>query len=494
MHGVPNKSEHSRVGEKGNMSQFGPEFRVGIFALLGLAATIFSVTVVSPEMFDTEGRVVYHTVLKDASGILPKTQVKTNGVNVGTVQGIELDNNATKVWLEVRDDVKIPVGSKIEVRTVGFLGDKFIEIKRTDDVSKGLIDEKGLIPRDDEATDLNEVIAVVGSIAKDVKKVTENLANVLGDEKGQQSIQAIVDNIEDVTREAKAILEENRGDVRSIVDNIRTFSYSLNEVLNDANKDRLDRILANFDTSMVDVKGATKNINLISEKIEKGEGTIGRLVNDDEAIEELEGAIKDIRKVLAPVNNLKVEVDYHGEYRRDESTQNYFNLNFHTRPGSYYVLGFTDAGEAVLQSTTKTTTDADGNPEEYKTFKEKDEIRFNVQIAKRWHNVGVRFGLFESTGGIAGDLYGGADKYRLTFEVFEFADADDDVRSFAHLKAYASALFYNHIYALAGIDDPTRKDTAGRTDTKVNYFVGAGVKFNDDDLRALFGLAAVASP
>ena len=46
----------------------------------------------------------------------------------------------------------------------------------------------------------------------------------------------------------------------------------MKDVMSEENKEQ-DRILANFDTSMTDVKGP-KNINLIAEKVEKGEGTL----------------------------------------------------------------------------------------------------------------------------------------------------------------------------------------------------------------------------
>lgn len=472
------------------MSNMGSEFRVGVFSLLGMAASAFAVFVISPDLFDSQERYEFFTILKDASGILPKTHVKTNGVNVGRVKSVSLEKNATRVLMEINSGVEVPVGSKIEIRTVGFLGDKFIEIVRTDDMSKGLIKPSEEIPRATDTTDLNEVIDIVGSIAKDIKKVTENLAKVLGDKKGQTSIQNIVDNIEDLTREAKEILQENRDDVRSLVANIESFSGSLNEVLDEENKGKLDRILANFDVTMEDVKGASKNINLISEKIERGDGTIGRLINEDETLDELEGAIKDIRKALSPVNRLQVEVDYHGELRRDNSSQNYFNLNFHTRPGSYYVLGFTDVSE--LSRDTATETLPDGTVRE--RIKEKQAIRFNAQIARRWHWAAIRFGLFESSGGLGGDFYAFEDRIRFTLEAFDFAGEDTEFRTFAHVKAYVSALFYNHIYAIVGIDDPTRKDLlTDKVDKELNYFFGAGVSFNDDDLRALFGLAAVAT-
>ena len=55
-------------------------------------------------------------------------------------------------------------------------------------------------------------------------------------------------------------------------------------------------------------------------------------------------------------------------------------------------------------------------------------------------------------------------------------------------------LFYNHIYAMAGVDDPTRTDPeTGKSEKDKNVFFGGGVTFTDDDLKAIFGTAAMAS-
>ena len=479
------------------MANLGTEFRVGIFTILGLSAIIFAIFVISPDLFKRNDRVNYYTVLDDAAGILPKTHVKTNGVNVGQVASIELLTNATKVVLAVDKGVKIPKGSTIEIRTVGFLGDKFIEIKRTDEGE--LLESGALIPRSRDAADLNEVISVVGKIAKDIKKVTGSLAETLGDEEGQKTVAEIVANIRDFTRDARDILADNKTDVRKAIANIERFSRSLNDVLNQENKEKIDRILASFDDSMVEVKGATKNINLISEKVQKGEGTIGRLVNDDKTLDELEGAIKDLRDVMAPAAALRIAVDYHGELRRDQSTQNYFDLQFHTRPGSYYILGLTDKQKDEIDTTVEQldVPDTKGGKvtRSMTTRRERDSIRFNLQIARKWYWAGVRFGLFESTGGLASDFYLLKDRLRFSLEAFDFAEKGSTIRKVAHLKTYVSALFYEHIYAMVGLDDPTRLDPdTGRTNKKPNYFMGVGVNFTDQDIKSLFGLATLAKP
>src|SRR6478735_9909887 len=102
------------------MSRMGTEFKVGLFTLIGLSATALAVFFVSPELFDRKSKATYFTILKDASGILENTHVKTNGVNIGRVARIKLSETATEVEIEVLQDVPIPVGSQVAVRTVGF--------------------------------------------------------------------------------------------------------------------------------------------------------------------------------------------------------------------------------------------------------------------------------------------------------------------------------------------------------------------------------------
>lgn len=470
------------------------EFKVGLFSFFGIASTILAVFVLRPDMFSQKATRTYFTVLKDATGILEKTHVKTNGVTIGKVSSIELQEASTRVGLAIDESVKIPAGSQVVVRTVGFLGDKFLEIKRVKS-SEQLIEAEGFIPQASDASDIGEVIALVGSIAKDVKKVTANLSEVMGNQSGRESMGNILANLEQFTKDARGILEDNRKDVKELVVNLREFSQSVNDVLDEKNREKIERIIANFDSSMEDVRGATKNINLIAAKVEKGEGTLGRLVNDDDTLNEVEGALKDIRRVLSPVTKLEVKVDTNTLVRRDNTSQTYFNLMLKTRPDSYYLLGFTDFSDRVLDTTTETIDgdNSDGSVRSKETITEEKALRFNLQIAKRWGPVGARLGLFDSTGGFGGDLYLLRDRLRISVEAFDFADRDSEIRKGAHLRAYAHILFFNHIYAMLGVDDPTKLDENGDPQTKANYFFGAGLTFNDQDLKSLFGMAAIAT-
>ena len=107
-------------------------------------------------------------------------------------------------------------------------------------------------------------------------------------------------------------------------------------------------------------------------------------MNDADTLDEIEGAIKDLRKVLALVTKLEVAVDTHTYIRADNTGQTYFNLKFRTRPDSYYLLGFTDFSERTLDTTVE-TIDGDNSDGSVKGKQwENKALRFNLQIAKRW--------------------------------------------------------------------------------------------------------------
>jgi phospholipid/cholesterol/gamma-HCH transport system substrate-binding protein len=494
------------------LKSVGTELKVGIFAALAISTLLYMLIVLVPETFEDREYKRFYTVLQNAAGIIVKSHVKTNGVTVGKVLAIDLKNNMTRVELDIDASVTIPVGSKIEVRSVGLLGDVHLEILRARDNNE-YIEEGGFIPQSEDSTDIQALIGLVGDIARDIKKVTTVLAKTLGTERGEEAVGNIVGNIESVTtdlrattRTLKKVIGDRDDDLQDIVTNIRDgvadlrdFSSGLREILDQENRERIDRILASFDETMVDVKGSARSINLIAEKVENGEGTIGRLVNDEETLTELESAIKDIRKVIAPATRLSIDVDYHNELAREGDMNHYFNMVFRTRPDKYYLLGIIDKTSQIVQTKTETlsdtpaTTDQPASLETKETITKEEALKFNLQFAKRWYFFAVRFGLFETTGGFATDFYLLGDTIRLTIEAYDWDTRDKTIRRTAHLKAYASVLFYNHIYILAGVDDPTRTDPeTGKVHKDVNYFLGAGLTFNDEDLKAIFGTAALA--
>ncbi|MCB9228721.1 MAG: MCE family protein [Deltaproteobacteria bacterium] len=512
------------------MNSFGTEIKVGLFTLIAAGVIGYMFFVLSPDSFSSSGTRHYYTEVRDASGIVNKTHVKTNGVIVGRVSKISLQVNTTRIEFEVDENVKIPGTSVVAIREKGLLGDVFMEIIRGEDT--GVYAEDGsLIAAADDQVNISALISVAGAIGKDVREITRVLSKVLGGEEGERNVTSIVSDIRVLTSETRQLVEENRTHVRNLIANLEKTSLTLKQVIGDKEEDlskivynirkttddlrdfsasvkglvggengeKIEKIIASFDHTMQDIEVTAKNVRLVADKIERGEGTLGKLVNEDKTLTELEMAIQDVREVLAPATKLQLTVDYHGEYRRDHSTQHYFNAWMRTRPDKFFLLGFTDLTESVTETQTESLEAQEASPDAtsppVRTRERviaKKALRFNFQFGKRWNDTQLRFGLFESTGGLAADYYLFDDSVRLSFEAFDWNNKSP-VRKTAHLKAYLSILFFGHVYALIGLDDPTLYEEGTTTRARqLRYFAGAGLNFNDQDLKAIFGTAALA--
>ena len=104
------------------------EFKVGLLAI----ATIIAVVVMSLKVTSNQSGfgqyVTYRTIVKDASGIFPKTPIKVAGINAGRIASIELQGNTALITFEILKQIQVTKNSKLRIKSVGFLGDKYIEI------------------------------------------------------------------------------------------------------------------------------------------------------------------------------------------------------------------------------------------------------------------------------------------------------------------------------------------------------------------------------
>jgi phospholipid/cholesterol/gamma-HCH transport system substrate-binding protein len=118
-----------------------------------------------------------------------------------------------------------------------------------------------------------------------------------------------------------------------------------------------------------------------------------------------------------------------------------------------------------------------------------DKFKFSLQFGKRFFFMGLRFGIIEGTGGVGADLYFFNDDLEVRFDLFQFGQNEYGASANPRLKAmliYRPSWLANHIYLAGGGDDFFNGWKP------FDYFFGAGLSFNDDDLKSLFMTAGSA--
>jgi phospholipid/cholesterol/gamma-HCH transport system substrate-binding protein len=452
------------------MKKLTTEMKVGLFAAIAilLAAVI---TVKVSERAVTAGRgYELSAVFDHATGLKIKAPVELAGVQVGVVQDIELfDSRRAKVTLLLNRKVKLPVDSRIVLRARGFLGETYVELIPGSPEQTML--KSGAEIEDTMTTgDMNSLVNQFNEIAADIKAVTSSLRTMVGNDDGAP-INRIVGNLDKFSESIKIMAINNQDNVDKIATNLADFTAELKGLLSNGR--------ANVEESI-------DRIASITRKIDTGKGSVGKLVNDEETVEKLNDALDNLNETLGGFKKLETEIGYHTEYMVNSSDfKHYVSLALRPAPDKAFmfdIVSDTDPPPTFVNRTTDVTVN--GNTTTVQTTTgtiDRNALRFSAQLAKKFYDFQLRGGIIESTGGVGADYFKGP--IGLTFEAFNFTTRYSQR---PHLKAHADLNLTKNFYVMGGADDFINPNQS------VDYFVGAGFRLVDDDIKSIFSMGSKA--
>jgi len=470
--------------------------KIGLFTLAVLL--VLAVLVLKIEDLPLTGKARTGSVevaFKDVAGLDDKSAVRIAGVRVGRIDGIRLLPDGTAVAkLLLESDVELREGSYGQVKNLGLLGDKYVDLFPGSPGGTRLPDGTripGSVP-----VEFDQLTKLAQDIGKDVKDLTGALSSSLGGQAGEARINRIVDNVGALAEELRALVEANRANVDVTVANLKEFSSSIRETLA-----RLDRILDenrsgvkgsvdNIEELSGKLKTSADNISSITEKIDRGEGTIGKLVNDEtshrnlnEALTSIKTGVEELRTTLTRINRIGLDLGFYGEYAtRTEESKGAFRIDVTPREGKFYrleLLGLPNGRRYDETYRYETTVDG-GTPTVVttKVTRTEDQFAFSAQMGYRFRDTTLRAGVIESRGGFAIDQHFLKDRLQLSAEAWDFSRDEGD----AQVKLYGQWQSRGAMFFRAGVNDLI--NPAGRS-----FFLGAGIRWKDEDIKTLLPAA-----
>lgn len=325
---------------------------VAAFVILGVAVFLVSER---RNFFALKNR--YYIQFETVLGLAPGSPTQLNGVTVGSVQRVVLpesvDEEMLTVWINVdrRYGDRVREDSTARIKTLGLLGDKFIEIS-SGSADSPLIPSDGYIPAA-APTDVEKLLATGGDAVQNTVAISYSLRNILArmeagegllgelltdSEAGRtakQGLVAIMEAVRDITLQihsgqgtvGQLIMDDDLAvQLTASVNRFNTVLTSLEGgegliadlLQNPETRDRVQTLLANLDKTTESLSVATEqlssgkgllpvmlndeemagqilgdlqqmleNLNLVSEKLASGDGTLGRLIEDPEIYEAL---------------------------------------------------------------------------------------------------------------------------------------------------------------------------------------------------------------
>ncbi|BAI80590.1 ABC transporter, substrate-binding protein [Deferribacter desulfuricans SSM1] len=523
--------------------RFTLEAKVGIFVVIGLLLLGYMTTKVEDLKLGKSDGYEIIAYLNDASGLVKDSYVKYRGVEVGKVKDIRLKENHVEVVLLIDKQYKLPSNVAAIVRSSGFLGEKYLELQTVGKETEGYLTTGSEIKNYKSSADFDELQNKFSEIADDIKAITASLKEVIASDNGKADMKMTLQNIRYSTEYIRQMLEENQKRINQIVKNIEAITASIKNVT-EANQENVNQLITNLKevsetlknqtpqiakkinnitTNIDDLVGNSKgdlretisnikvvtaklektvdNLNDITDKINKGKGTVGTLINDNETAKDVKDTIKGLKNLVTTYDRFKFYLSFSGEKMWDTGeSKGYFKLKIQPRKNKYYLLGLATSDQGK-STTTVTDYNYSGNVPYYidggtgsgtsyrevKTSRTKDSLTFIAQYVQRFYDqLDLRIGIMESEFGVGADYFPFKDeKLQLSMDAYDFSDSDTDRKP--HLKAKLQYNLTKNLFLNVGYDDFLNDDTK-------SGFIGGGIMFLDEDLKYLFGKIPTSVP
>jgi phospholipid/cholesterol/gamma-HCH transport system substrate-binding protein len=245
------------------------EIKVGIFVILGAVILIFGFLWIKQVALRKTGYIL-SVHFDNAAGLKRGDPMRVRGVDVGRVVSIELQQEYVDCKCYIEEWITLKKDATAAIKDVALIsGTKYIEL----DVGTGkepLDIEKPLEGKGTSAFSLGEL----GDILEPIRRIAEKLS------KGE--LDETLENINVASRELASLVRENRPGIRRTV---REAEQDLKRIVEVA--DNLD-----------------KNLDLLYDELtllNKGEGTMGKLMKDEKMYNELEQTLKETKALIKDI-------------------------------------------------------------------------------------------------------------------------------------------------------------------------------------------------
>ncbi len=469
--------------------------KVGGFFLVALVLTGLMIWKIEDLRFGKAAGRTLTLEFDNVAGLKDKADVRLAGVRVGRVSRVRLVGGRAVVDLEISADVALREGASAAIQSLGMLGDKYVELDPGPPGGPAL--REGATLQGEAPANFDEITKLARDIEGDIREVTKNLKDTLG-VSGDRRLNDIVDNVLAMSRETRKLIESNRSNIDVSTANFREFSTEMTKLV-----ERIDKLVASNQTGITQtvdnakelstkLQATVDNMNAITGQIRKGEGTIGKLVKSEETDKNLNDAlvavkdgVKSLTTSMDTVKKWDVDLGLRGEYlSRFEKTQGFFTFDLIPRDKPrFYRLEISSEPFGIRKETTHyvTVRFPDGHTEsllvndvEYK----QDTAAISAEVAFRLGQFTGRAGVIENTGGVGVDYQTLKNRLMLSAQFWNFSRADLNPQA----KITGRYYFSPSVFLTGGWNDFL--NTKNHLDSA---FVGAGVRWGDNDAKYLAG-------
>lgn len=270
------------------------ELIIGLFTVIVIAGCYLGFLFLKNKKIFSDDIVLY-AVFNQADGLEVSSPVLVNGYRIGTVENIGFNIASRQLIVQFSIDGKydIPSTSMVHIASTNLLGGKVLQM------TLGSVDAESFANGDTvKSSTQRNMLDIAG---EEYDKLKEQAGQLLGklnsaleginralSKQNTDALSATLNNIENLSSDLRQVVSQEKGSLTSAIENLNVLSKSLREAAPDlqrgiTNLAKLSDSIAVSGPSLVrNAALSVDNLNGILAKIAAGEGSVGKLVNDEQ--------------------------------------------------------------------------------------------------------------------------------------------------------------------------------------------------------------------
>ncbi|WP_347926201.1 MlaD family protein [Pontimicrobium sp. SW4] len=284
------------------------EVKTAVLVISGLLLIIYLFNYLKGENLLDSSRTFY-AVYDNVEGLATSAPVTISGNVVGKVQEIVFTEDGSgklQLKLMVDNDFQFSKNSKAEIYETGLIGGKAIAIVLANDGSETAVDGdflQGTIKAGLTELVNQKLTPLQGKIENVMVSADSLLKNIndVFDEKTKTNLKSSVSSLNETilsfkntSKSINSLIADNKGKLDSTITSFESTSANLASITDDMAKANLGQTITELQTTINSFK------NILS-SIEKGEGSMGKLLKEDALYNNIEGATKELEELLKDI-------------------------------------------------------------------------------------------------------------------------------------------------------------------------------------------------
>lgn len=281
------------------------ELWVGAFTIVGVVAVLAVLFILTdPSLF--RGRYNIETVVDNAGGIRRGDPVQMLGVNIGRVVAFRLaPEGGVAVTLEVLNQYRIPADSRVQLRSGGLLGGL------TAVVVPGTAVES--VARGSRLGGASEagIFEQLNAVQEEANRTLVRVQGLL-DERTVRNVQDSGQDLRQLLRQLNEVTTEQRGELAAVSRSLRRSAEHLQQATDgpeiERSLARIDSLTARLDGVVASVDGSARSLESILGRIDRGEGSLGKLTRDEALYDHATEAVASLKQAADEFGRLAVDI------------------------------------------------------------------------------------------------------------------------------------------------------------------------------------------